>query len=139
CGASVVLRGTEIWDSETLYREIVERRITTVDLTTAYWNMLAKDFANQGVRDYGALRQVHAGGEAMPPESLVAWKAAGLEHVRLLNTYGPTEATVTVTTLDCAPYVDGSKAIPATMPIGKVLPGRAIYLLDDAGQPAPVG
>ncbi|MEI0848200.1 non-ribosomal peptide synthase/polyketide synthase [Pseudomonas aeruginosa] len=139
CGASVVLRGTEIWDSETLYREIVERRITTVDLTTAYWNMLAKDFANQGVRDYGALRQVHAGGEAMPPESLVAWKAAGLEHVRLLNTYGPTEATVTVTTLDCAPYVDGSKAIPATMPIGKVLPGRAIYLLDDTGQPAPVG
>ncbi|QYE75421.1 non-ribosomal peptide synthase/polyketide synthase [Pseudomonas aeruginosa] len=139
CGASVVLRGTEIWDSETLYREIVERRITTVDLTTAYWNMLAKDFANQGVRDYGALRQVHAGGEAMPPESLLAWKAAGLEHVRLLNTYGPTEATVTVTTLDCAPYVDGSKAIPATMPIGKVLPGRAIYLLDDAGQPAPVG
>ncbi|HBO3650727.1 TPA: non-ribosomal peptide synthase/polyketide synthase [Pseudomonas aeruginosa] len=139
CGASVVLRGTEIWDSETLYREIVERRITTVDLTTAYWNMLAKDFANQGVRDYGSLRQVHAGGEAMPPESLVAWKAAGLEHVRLLNTYGPTEATVTVTTLDCAPYVDGSKAIPATMPIGKVLPGRAIYLLDDAGQPAPVG
>ncbi|HGK4799660.1 TPA: non-ribosomal peptide synthase/polyketide synthase [Pseudomonas aeruginosa] len=139
CGASVVLRGTEIWDSETLYREIVERRITTVDLTTAYWNMLAKDFANQGVRDYGALRQVHAGGEAMPPESLVAWKAAGLEHVRLLNTYGPTEATVTVTTLDCAPYVDGSKAIPATLPIGKVLPGRAIYLLDDAGQPAPVG
>ncbi|AID85076.1 non-ribosomal peptide synthase/polyketide synthase [Pseudomonas aeruginosa] len=139
CGASVVLRGTEIWDSETLYREIVERRITTVDLTTAYWNMLAKDFANQGVRDYGALRQVHAGGEAMPPESLVAWKAAGLEHVRLLNTYGPTEATVTVTTLDCAPYVDSSKAIPATMPIGKVLPGRAIYLLDDAGQPAPVG
>ncbi|HII2925233.1 TPA: non-ribosomal peptide synthase/polyketide synthase [Pseudomonas aeruginosa] len=139
CGASVVLRGTEIWDSETLYREIVERRITTVDLTTAYWNMLAKDFANQGVRDYGALRQVHAGGEAMPPESLVAWKAAGLEHVRLLNTYGPTEATVTVTTLDCAPYVDGGKAIPATMPIGKVLPGRAIYLLDDAGQPAPVG
>ncbi|MBW6282284.1 non-ribosomal peptide synthase/polyketide synthase [Pseudomonas aeruginosa] len=139
CGASVVLRGTEIWDSETLYREIVERRITTVDLTTAYWNMLAKDFANQGVRDYGALRQVHAGGEAMPPESLVAWKAAGLEHVRLLNTYGPTEATVTVTTLDCAPYIDGSKAIPATMPIGKVLPGRAIYLLDDAGQPAPVG
>ncbi|MGU1426997.1 non-ribosomal peptide synthase/polyketide synthase [Pseudomonas aeruginosa] len=139
CGASVVLRGTEIWDSETLYREIVERRITTVDLTSAYWNMLAKDFANQGVRDYGALRQVHAGGEAMPPESLVAWKAAGLEHVRLLNTYGPTEATVTVTTLDCAPYVDGGKAIPATMPIGKVLPGRAIYLLDDAGQPAPVG
>ncbi|MBN5518265.1 amino acid adenylation domain-containing protein, partial [Pseudomonas aeruginosa] len=139
CGASVVLRGTEIWDSETLYREIVERRITTVDLTTAYWNMLAKDFANQGVRDYGALRQVHAGGEAMPPESLLAWKAAGLEHVRLLNTYGPTEATVTVTTLDCAPYVDGSMAIPATMPIGKVLPGRAIYLLDDAGQPAPVG
>ena len=139
CGASVVLRGNDLWDSETLYRQIIERRITTLDLTTAYWNMLAKDFASQGVRDYGVLRQVHAGGEAMPPDSLLAWRAAGLKPVRLLNTYGPTEATVTVTTLDCAPYVEGAKAIPATMPIGKVLPGRAIYLLDDAGQLAPVG
>uniref|UniRef100_UPI000289BE31 non-ribosomal peptide synthetase n=1 Tax=Pseudomonas sp. PAMC 25886 TaxID=1125977 RepID=UPI000289BE31 len=139
CGASVVLRGTEIWDTETFYRELIRHQISVVDLTTAYWNLLAKDFAVAGPRDYGRLKQVHAGGEAMPPEGLAAWGQAGLGHVKLLNTYGPTEATVTVTALDCTDYVTGARPTPLTMPIGKVLAGRSIYLLDDSGAPAPIG
>ncbi|MGE1175485.1 non-ribosomal peptide synthetase [Pseudomonas sp. BW7P1] len=139
CGASVVLRGNEVWDSETLYRNIVEHGITVMDLTTAYWNMIAKEFAAAGPRDYAALRQVHSGGEAMPPEGVQAWRKAGLEHVRLLNTYGPTEATVTATTLDCSDYVFGRQPLPLTMPIGQPLPGRHTYLLDADGQPTPVG
>ncbi|WP_338477064.1 amino acid adenylation domain-containing protein [Pseudomonas khavaziana] len=139
CGASVVLRGTEIWDTETFYRELIKHQISVVDLTTAYWNLLAKDFATAGPRDYGRLKQVHAGGEAMPPEGLAAWAEAGLGHVKLLNTYGPTEATVTVTALDCTDYVTGVRPTPLTMPIGKVLAGRSIYLLDDSGAPAPIG
>ncbi|MBK5007039.1 non-ribosomal peptide synthetase [Pseudomonas sp. S32] len=139
CGASVVIRGSEIWDAETLYRQLVEQRISVMDLTTAYWHMLAKEFATVGPRDYGVLRQVHGGGEAMPPEGLLAWRQAGLGHVRLLNTYGPTEATVTATTLDCDDYVQGKRLIPLTLPIGSVLPGRNILVLDDNGLPAPVG
>lgn len=139
CGASVVLRGNDIWDSETLYRQIVEQGITVMDLTTAYWNMVAKEFAAIGPRDYAALRQVHSGGEAMPPEGVLAWRQAGLEHVKLLNTYGPTEATVTATTLDCSDYIFGRQPLPLTLPIGKPLPGRHTYLLDENGQPAPVG
>ncbi|NWE79928.1 non-ribosomal peptide synthetase, partial [Pseudomonas yamanorum] len=139
CGASVVLRGNEIWDSETLYRQLIEQRISVMDLTTAYWNMLAKEFAAVGPRDYGVLRQVHSGGEAMPPEGLLAWRQAGLCAVRLLNTYGPTEATVTATTLDCTDYVLGAQPIPLTLPIGNVLPGRSLYVLDDNGLPAPIG
>ncbi|MGE8383637.1 MAG: condensation domain-containing protein, partial [Pseudomonas putida] len=67
-GASVVIRGPEIWDSETFYRQVIEQRITHCDLTTAYWFMLVKDFAAVGPRPYGQLRQVHIGGETMPPE-----------------------------------------------------------------------
>ncbi|WP_435635617.1 amino acid adenylation domain-containing protein [Pseudomonas solani] len=139
CGAAVVLRGSEIWDSETFYRELLDKRISVVDLTTAYWSMIARDFAEIGPRSYGALRQVHSGGEAMPPEGLSAWRQAGLGAIRLLNTYGPTEATVTATTLDCAPYVSEARPLPLTLPIGRVLPGRSIYLLDEVGLPAPVG
>ncbi|MEB0223174.1 non-ribosomal peptide synthase/polyketide synthase [Pseudomonas sp. 10S4] len=139
CGASVVLRGNEVWDSETLYRQIVEQGITVMDLTTAYWNMVAKEFAAVGPRDYAKLRQVHSGGEAMPPEGVLAWRQAGLEQVKLLNTYGPTEATVTATTLDCSDYIFGRQPLPLTLPIGKPLPGRHTYLLDENGQPAPVG
>ncbi|MFJ2992102.1 amino acid adenylation domain-containing protein [Pandoraea sp. NPDC087047] len=97
-----------------------------------------QDFARQGQRDYGALRQVHAGGEAMPPEGLKAWREAGLGHVKLLNTYGPTEATVTATVLDCAPYVQGA-AVPVQMPIGKPLAGRRVHVLDAQLQATPAG
>ena len=134
CGASVVIRGPELWDSERFYRELIANDISVVDVTTAYWFMLAKDFAERGPRDYGRLHQFHAGGEAMPPEGLAAWKAAGLGHVHLLNTYGPTEATVTVTAHDCTPYLgDPAPALPSVMPIGAVLAGRSIHLLDNSG------
>ncbi|ONH53354.1 non-ribosomal peptide synthetase [Pseudomonas cedrina subsp. cedrina] len=139
CGAAVVVRGGELWDSDTFYNQLIEHEISVVDLTTAYWHLIARDFAERGVRDYGLLRQVHAGGEAMPPEGLACWREAGLGHVRLLNTYGPTEATVTVTALDCAGYVDGSEAVTQMMPIGRVLDGRAIYLLDASLNLVPVG
>ncbi len=139
CGAAVVVRGGDLWDSDTFYQQLIEHQISVVDLTTAYWLLLVRDFADHGPRDYGRLRQLHIGGEAMPPEGLNAWRAAGLQHVRLLNTYGPTEATVTATALDCAAYVDGREALPSMMPIGRVLEGRAIYLLDANLNPVPVG
>ncbi|WP_420029615.1 non-ribosomal peptide synthase/polyketide synthase [Pseudomonas parafulva] len=139
CGATVMLRGNEIWDSETFYQRVLAHGISVADLPTAYWNLLATQFASVGPRDYGQLRQIHAGGEAMPPEGMAAWHKAGLGHVRLLNTYGPTETTVTSTTLDCTPYVLGEQPVPHTLPIGTALPGRDIYLLDDAGQPVPTG
>jgi amino acid adenylation domain-containing protein len=139
CGARVVIRGKELWDSETFYRELLAKDISVVDLTTAYWFMLAKDFASQGPRGYGRLRQLHAGGEAMAPEGVAAWKQAGLAHVRLLNTYGPTEATVTVSTHDCAQYLSGAEPLPTLMPIGQVLAGRTLYLIDAQGNLAVPG
>ena len=129
-GGALVLRGPALWDSETFYRALIEQRITITDLSTAYWSMLVQDFARHGVRDYGALRQVQATGEAMPPEALQSWRAAGLGHVKLLNTYGPTETIVTATAFDCAPYVSGQLPLPAHMPIGRPLAGRRVYILD---------
>ena len=132
-GAAIILRGPTLWDSETFFRELIGKRITVADLTTAYWFLLAQDFARRGSRDYGLLRQVHAGGEAMSPEGIKAWRDAGLGGITLLNTYGPTEATVTATALDCRHYL-GDKG--ASVSIGKPLAGRHIHLLD--GDLAPV-
>jgi acyl-coenzyme A synthetase/AMP-(fatty) acid ligase len=128
-GAAIVVRGSVLWDSETFYRELINKRITVVDLTTAYWFLLAQDFARQGSRDYGLLRQVHAGGEVMSPEGIRAWRDAGLDSITLLNTYGPTEAVVTATALDCRGY-SNDDAIPMQVSIGKPLAGRHIHLLD---------
>ncbi|WMN15882.1 amino acid adenylation domain-containing protein [Pseudomonas piscis] len=133
CGASVVIRGKELWDSETFYRELIEQGISIVDLSTAYWFMLGKDFAAGEPRDFGRLRQLNLGGEAMAAEGVAAWKKAGLKHACLLNTYGPTEATVSVTAHDCSRYLQDDQALPSQIPLGKGLPGRSIYLLDNSG------
>jgi amino acid adenylation domain-containing protein len=137
-GAAIVLRGPELWDSSRFHRELIDKRISVADLTTAYWFLLVQDFARRGIGDYGVLRQVHAGGEAMPPEGLKAWREAGMGHIRLLNTYGPTEATVTASVLDCAPYVRGQHA-PSPMPIGHPLPGRELQVLDGELNLVPSG
>ena len=138
-GASIVIRGRDIWDSQTFHEHLLADGITVVDLTTAYWSLLVQDFAQRGVKDYGRLRQVHAGGEAMPPEVITAWRRAGMQHIRLLNTYGPTEATVTAVVQDCAPYVNGELPLPVQMPIGEVLPGRQVHVLDGNLNPVPMG
>lgn len=134
CGAAVLLRGNEIWTSEQFHQVLVEQGVTVADLTTAYWAMLAKDFAARPRAGYGRLRQVHAGGEAMAADALAAWRAAGLEGVRLLNTYGPTEATVTVSAHDCS-----QGPVTGNPPIGQVLAGRSLYVVDGNGALAPVG
>ena len=80
-----MLRGASLWDSETFYRELIEKRITVADLTTAYASLLLQDFALNGHRDYGMLRQVHVGGEAMTQEGINTWQEAGLQGVKLLK------------------------------------------------------
>ncbi|KMT52100.1 peptide synthase, partial [Pseudomonas fildesensis] len=136
-GAAVVLRGPELWDSGRLYREILQQDITLADLPTAYWNLFLLDCLAAGPRSYGALRQVHIGGEAMPLDGPAQWLRAGLGHVRLLNTYGPTEATVVSSVLDCT---SGDEVIGATAsPIGRSLSGRALYVLDRDLNLAPLG
>ena len=138
-GASMVLRGQELWDSSTFHRELIKRRISVVDVAPSYWGMLIQDFLSQDVRDYGALRQVVLGGEAMSPEVVKQWRPARLEHVRLLNAYGPTEAVVTTSILDCEAYVKGCRPIPLQIPIGTPLAGRQLHVVDEALNPVPQG
>ncbi|GGJ02573.1 dimodular nonribosomal peptide synthase [Saccharopolyspora subtropica] len=53
---------------------------------------------------------------------------------RMLNCYGPTEATVNTTLWDCDPDAVGS-----SVPIGVPDPGARLYVLDQALQPVPPG
>ncbi|UII73719.1 non-ribosomal peptide synthase/polyketide synthase [Pseudomonas sp. HN11] len=136
-GATVVLRGPHLWDGAGLYRQIIGQGITLADLPTAYWKLFLQDCLAAGPRSYGALRQIHIGGEAMPLDGPEQWRRAGLGHVRLLNTYGPTEATVVSSVLDCSD--DNTVIGAAASPIGHALPGRALYVLDGDLNLLPVG
>ncbi|MHC8327941.1 non-ribosomal peptide synthetase [Pseudomonas sp. LB1P83] len=135
-GAALVMRGDDLWDATQLADEIVRRGVTLADLPAAYWYLLARECASGVIKTLGDLRQVHVGGEAMSVEGLRLWHEAGLNPVRLLNTYGPTEATVVSSVHECR-LTDASDSFG--VPIGQAIPGRALYVLDSAGQLLPAG
>ncbi len=80
------------------------------------------------------LRMVVVGGESCTP-SLVRRHFATLPACRLVNEYGPTEATVFATTHECRPE-DSRRQ---TIPIGRPIPGYGVVVLDPVGQPTPIG
>ncbi len=71
------------------------------------------------------------GGEA----STIGWASELAEHCRVINHYGPTEATVGVTTFEVPAGLTGQ----ATLPIGRPLPGARVYVLDEHMRPVPAG
>jgi amino acid adenylation domain-containing protein len=129
-GAAVVLRDARLWDSAALHQVIVDHGITLADLPAAYWYWLVQEFAANPPSGFGALRQIHVGGEAMAVDGLRLWQQAGLGHVHLLNTYGPTEATVVSSIHDCTALTADAVSWRG-IPIGHGLDARRLYVLDD--------
>lgn len=74
------------------------------------------------------LRTLMAGGEACPDEVAAAW-APGR---RFINVYGPTEASIWITSSEC----DGTES---PLPIGRPITGNTAYVLDENREPLPVG
>jgi non-ribosomal peptide synthetase-like protein len=79
-------------------------------------------------RDLPGIRTILVGGEACPAQLVERWSRPGR---RILNTYGPTEATVTATVAELRP------GRPVT--IGKPLPTYTVVLLDDQRRLVPAG
>nr|WP_194817280.1 non-ribosomal peptide synthase/polyketide synthase [Nocardia sp. XZ_19_385] len=80
---------------------------------------------------YPSLRYVFVIGEALPPETVAAWRAVSA--APLHNLYGPTEAAVSVT------YWPASEADIRTVPIGVPQWNTQVYVLDSHLQPVPAG
>jgi amino acid adenylation domain-containing protein/non-ribosomal peptide synthase protein (TIGR01720 family) len=143
-GATLVFRGPDLWTPAELLAHVRRLGITVLNLPTAYWHELVPQMAENG-NGCGALcealaaqlRSVEIGGESASAKAVRLWQHMRLSSVRLFNSYGPTEATVTATTYDIPPCADDLPAY--RVPIGRPLPNRQVYVLDRYGQPAPIG
>ncbi|MGK4585723.1 amino acid adenylation domain-containing protein [Kitasatospora sp. HPMI-4] len=128
-GAAVMVSLAERPTAEELARDVERFGITVAFLTTALFHQLA---ARQS-RIFGVVRALIAGGEAMS-EQHAASVLRAFPWLRLVNGYGPTEAT-TFTTLhpvrldDCA----------GRLPIGRPFGGSRIAVLDDRLEPVLPG
>ncbi|MET0396317.1 MAG: non-ribosomal peptide synthase/polyketide synthase, partial [Longimicrobiaceae bacterium] len=134
-GACVVFAGGDLLGSPTELNRVLEaERATLVELPTAFWHEWVRQMAEAGARPPGCLRLVLVGGERVLPERLARWAGMG---VPLLHVFGLTETTVTTTTLRLEAGDAGARW--ANLPVGTPLANAAAYVLDAAGEPAPVG
>ncbi|MFH8774940.1 amino acid adenylation domain-containing protein [Streptomyces sp. NPDC017958] len=131
-GATVVLRPDEPW-LPTQVPEVVQRHaLTVVNVPPTYWAELTLSLDRRLAAALASLRLLVLGGEAVPADTLAVWRAA-VPWVRVCNAYGPTETTVTATTYEAADPPAGS------VPIGRPLGDRRVYVVDADGEPVPVG
>ncbi|WP_327003490.1 amino acid adenylation domain-containing protein [Dactylosporangium sp. NBC_01737] len=106
--------------------------VTVLDLPTAYWHDLVAQI--DAIAWPPRLRLVILGGEAVHAAAVSRWHARFGGTVRLVNTYGPTEATIIATSTDLGPLdTDGPPAI------GVPLPGVRIAVVGADLRPVPPG
>ncbi len=138
-GALLLLRGQDVWSPVQLLKQIKDGRLTVINLPPAYWHHVLQEWTQAPQYLLGHhLRLVIVGGDRLLPEALHLWRQTPLRSVRLLNAYGPTESTITATLYDAADYMGGNTS-SESVPIGRPLPNRSIYILDRAGAPIPIG
>ncbi|HEU4556305.1 MAG TPA: non-ribosomal peptide synthase/polyketide synthase [Longimicrobium sp.] len=103
---------------------------TVMQATPATWRMLVQA-GWQGAPELRAL----CGGEALPAElaSALRSRVAGL-----WNVYGPTETTIWSTVHPVRGDSDDATR-GGHVPVGRPVANTRVYLLDDAGEPVPVG
>ncbi|HEX6292064.1 MAG TPA: amino acid adenylation domain-containing protein, partial [Herpetosiphonaceae bacterium] len=105
-------------------------RIDVLFLTTALFNQIARETPQA----FAPMRAVLFGGEAVDPRSVALVLHAGGPR-RLLHVYGPTESTTFASWFEITEVPPGA----TTIPIGYPLANTQLYVLDDQGQPVPVG
>jgi len=115
-GATLVLRDEEMVASlDRFASEVGTLGVTVLDLPTAYWHELVAE----GLVMPAGLRLVILGGEQAQADRLDAWRERVGDRVRLVNTYGPTEATIVTTRRELSgpAGADFSGEIPIGRPI----------------------
>jgi amino acid adenylation domain-containing protein len=136
-GATLVLRTEETIELGTFVRQCREWEITVVSLPTAYWHELTIGLETDNLILPPSLRLVIIGGEQVAAARFSIWRERVGAQVRLVNTYGPTEATISVLWSDLS-----ALALDPTnleIPIGRPIPNIQAYILDRQLQPVPIG
>ena len=134
-GTIVVLDRSDLSSAASLSRVFRERRITGFGCATALWSTWVKHVSRTGDSIPPTLRHVDIGGSVAEPDVIRQWLDMAEPSVRLVNRYGPTETSVTVTMHE----VDASSLTRQSIPIGRPERGTEIRILDDRCRRVPPG
>ncbi|POR56539.1 Pls/PosA family non-ribosomal peptide synthetase [Bosea psychrotolerans] len=115
-GAALYVASPEtMGDAEKLPALLTEAGVTVIDTVPTLLGILPSDVPS--------LRLILLGGEALPPAIVQKWSRPGR---RILNTYGPTEATVVATAAEVLPG--------EVVTIGRPIANYTAYIVNEAIQ-----
>ncbi len=135
-GAAVVLQPCRLFDSIPAFLDFLDRqRVTVAGLPASYWHQWVDAFEQADCSVPSSVRLLIVGNEPVASSDLKSWRRRVGSNVRWLNAYGPTEATITASLYD--PSLSGEELALHTVPIGRPLPGRSMYVLDRHLEPVP--
>jgi amino acid adenylation domain-containing protein len=137
-GGRVVIVSREVQRAPAdFHRLLVSEEVTVLNQTPSAFRHLAHAALRASETDALRLRVVVLGGEAVDLKHLEPWFGRfGDEHPRVFNMYGITETTVHVTWRRLR-LTDLQR--PWASPIGRPLADLRLHVLDDRGQPVPIG
>ncbi|BBD60567.1 amino acid adenylation domain-containing protein [Nostoc sp. HK-01] len=137
-GATLVLRNDVMLSSIPAFLEQCRQlKITVLALPTAFWHQIIAELEDN-LPLPELLRLVIIGGEKALPQRLVTWLERVKNKIQLINSYGPTEATIG-TTVSNVSNLDEFNVAFKEVPVGKAIDNVQVYILDACFQPAPIG
>ncbi len=116
-------------DSAYLVRLTAEHQITILDFVPSMLKVFLEEPELETCKN---LRHVFCGGEPLPVEVCDRFKAR--LWATLSNQYGPTEACIDSTFAICT-----NQSYQKTVPIGRPMANKQVYVLDSHLQPVPIG
>ncbi|MEM9004939.1 MAG: amino acid adenylation domain-containing protein [Cyanobacteria bacterium P01_F01_bin.86] len=137
-GATLVLRSQEMLKSiPTFFDTCQSWNVSVLNLPTAFWHKICAELPHISIPE--CVRLLIIGSERAIPRWLTVWQQHAPKNIRLVNAYGPTEATVGSTLCDLAgPYAVDTKN-SRTLPIGKAIKNVQTYVLNSRLEPVANG
>ncbi|HWL84327.1 MAG TPA: amino acid adenylation domain-containing protein, partial [Polyangiaceae bacterium] len=122
-GATLVLRSNDMIETTALVRGCSAHGVTIANLPTAIWHRLVADLED-GLTVPKTLRTMIIGGEPAAPERIETWFARAGARIRLVNTYGLTEAAAVCTLAELS-------HVESPVPIGAPLPRVGVSIRNE--------
>ncbi|ULA62139.1 MAG: Non-ribosomal peptide synthetase [Nitrospira sp.] len=137
-GAAMILQPCRLFDSLPAFARFLDRqRVTVAGVPASYWHEWIGAIEKSECAAPPSLRLVIVGNEPVASSDLDRWRRHVDPTVRWLNAYGPTETTVTASLYEPAVTTTGNETL--SVPIGRPLPNRSLYVLDRNLEPVPFG
>ncbi|MGD9793353.1 MAG: amino acid adenylation domain-containing protein [Acidimicrobiia bacterium] len=134
-GTVVPTVGEHLTSAAAMFAAIERRGVSVLDLPTSLWHELCRGATEAGLELPNCVRLVIIGGEEARADAVRAWLTGPGRRARLVNSYGPTEATIWALTAE----LDADSIAHGDVPIGTPLPSVDVRIAAEDSDGGPEG